>query len=227
MKIGIFGTGIVGRALAARLVELGHDVVIGTRDPVNTHARTETDQMGNPPFHSWLEQNQQVKLGVFADAAAHGEIVVNATNGAGSLAALEAAGAENLNGKILIDIANPLDYSRGMPPSLFVCNTDSLGEQIQRAFPLLKVVKTLNTMNAFLMVNPGLLANGKHSVFLSGNDPSAKAVVSDLLRSFGWEDINDLGDITTARGTEMYLPLWIRMWGAFQKPMFQIKVVRE
>ena len=226
MNIGVLGTGSVGRTISAKLVELGHSIVIGTREPSETLARTESDRMGNPPLSAWLEQNPKVRLGTFAEAAAHGEIVMNATNGNGSLDALKAAGEGNLNGKILIDISNPLDGSRGMPPSLFISNTNSLGEQIQRLFPDLKVVKTLNTMNARLMADPRMLANGDHSVFVSGNDPAAKAAVSELLRTFGWEDIIDLGDITTARGPEMYMPIWLRLWGAFQKPIFQFKVVR-
>lgn len=226
MNIGVLGTGIVGRTITARLIELDHSVVIGTREPAKTLSRTESDGMGNPPLSVWLEHNPKVKLGTFAEAATHAEIVFNATNGDGSLDALKAAGETNLNGKVLIDISNPLDGSRGMPPSLFVSNTDSLGEQIQRTFPNVTVVKALNTMNARLMANPRLLANGDHSVFVSGNDADAKATVNELLRTFGWEDIIDLGDITTARGPEMYLPIWLRLWGSLQTPMFQFKVVR-
>ena len=226
MNIGILGTGIVGRTLAIKLVELGHPVVIGTRDPDQTLAQAEPDRMGNPPFNTWLKQNNQVVLGTFTVAAAHGEVVVNATNGSGTLDALRAAGEANLDGKILIDISNPLDFSKGMPPSLFISNTDSLAEEIQRTFPTLKVVKTLNTMNALIMVNPRQLKDGSHSVFVSGDDPAAKEKVSELLRTFGWEDIIDLGDITSARGMEMYLPLWLRLWGALGTGQLNIKVVR-
>jgi predicted dinucleotide-binding enzyme len=226
MKIGVFGTGIVGRTIAARLVELGHSVSMGTRSPADTLARSGPDPMGNEPVSAWLKQHPQIKLVPYAEAAREGEILVNATNGSGSLDALRAAGEGNLNGKILMDISNPLDFSRGMPPTLFISNTDSLGEQIQRTFANLKVVKTLNTMNAQLMVNPRSLADGNHTVFLSGNDAGAKETVTTLLRSFGWKDILDLGDIGTARGVEMYLPVWLRMWSALQIPSFQIKVVR-
>lgn len=214
MNIGILGSGMVGQTLAAKLADLGHAVMIGTRNPAK--------------LQEWLGQvNHTVKTGSFADTAAHGEIVINATAGGASLAALEAAGAENLQGKILIDIANPLDFSQGMPPSLLTSNTDSLGEQIQRAFPTLRVVKTLNTLAAPLMVDPGQLADGDHHLFVSGNDTGAKAEVSNFLkRAFGWKNIIDLGDITTARGTEMLLPLWVRLWGAFGTPMFNIKIVR-
>ena len=143
-----------------------------------------------------------------------------------SIAALEAAGRDNLAGKVLLDIANPLDFSQGFPPSLFVSNTDSLGEQIQAAFPELKVVKSLNTMNAFLMVDPRQLADGDHTVFVSGNDAEAKKTVTGLLESFGHTDVIDLGDISTARGTEMLLPIWMRLYGALNNPMFNFKIVR-
>jgi predicted dinucleotide-binding enzyme len=226
MQLGILGSGTVGRTIGARLVELGHDVTIGTRDVASTLARTEPDMYGNPPFNIWQQQHPQVRLGAFADAAAFGAVVINATNGAASLEALGLAGAANLDGKVLIDIANPLDFSQGMPPSLFVSNTDSLGEQIQRAFPNVKVVKTLNTMNTFLMAHPQHLAQGDHTVFVSGNDAEAKAQVTDILRAFGWADVIDLGDISTARGTEMLLPIWLRLWGAMGTGLFNIKVVR-
>jgi hypothetical protein len=162
-----------------------------------------------------------------AEAAAHGEILFNATNGRGSLEALALAGEANMHGKILIDISNPLDFSHGMPPSLFISNTDSLGEQIQHAYPQVRVVKTLNTVTASLMVNPGQLADGDHQLFVSGNDAQAKAQVVNLLTDwFGWKHILDLGDITAARATEMYLPIWLRLWGALGTGVFNVKVVR-
>jgi len=221
MKIGILGTGMVGKTLAAKLASLGHDVMIGTRDPGATMARASDG------FPGWHGQNPTVALGTFADTARHGELVINALSGQATLEALGAAGEEHLAGKILIDISNPLDFSRGMPPSLFVSNTDSLGEQIQRAFPRTRVVKTLNTVNANLMVAPSLLADGEHTLFMSGDDPTAKVVVAGHLRDwFGWKDVLDLGDITTARGTEMYLPLWVRLWGTLKTPSFSVRVVR-
>ena len=226
MKIGVLGTGPVGQAIGAKLSELGHSITIGTRDPASTLARTALDLFGNPPFKIWREKHSGIELGTFAQAAAHGELVVNCTRGAGSLEVLEAAGQKNLAGKVLIDIADPLDFSKGMPPSLTVCNTDSLGEQIQRAFPQTKVVKTLNTMNAYVMVGPKQLADGAHTVFVSGNDGAAKETVTKLLESFGWRDIVDLGDITTARGTEMMLPIWLRVFAATKNPMFSFKLVR-
>lgn len=226
MKIGVLGTGTVGRVIGARFVALGHDVAMGTRNVDTLLASTEANQVTQETFADWHAKNPEVSLGSFAEAAEHGELLVNATNGEGSLDALRAAGEANLDGKVLIDIANPLDLSQGMPPSLFVSNTDSLGEQIQRAFPRLKVVKALNTMNAFVMADPSLIAAGEHTVFVSGNDVQAKARVTEILRSFGWRHVLDLGDITTARGTEMYLPLWLRIWGALGTGTFNIAVVQ-
>jgi 8-hydroxy-5-deazaflavin:NADPH oxidoreductase len=225
MKIAVLGTGMVGRALAARLSGLGHDVTIGTRDPAATLARTEPDGMGNPPFSAWASEHTEVRLAVLAEAAADAELIVNATNGSGAVPALEQAGAGHLAGKVLIDIANPLDFSQGFPPTLFVKDTDSLGEQIQRAFPHARVVKTLNTMNANLMVDPASLGV-ESSVFVSGNDAAAKATVTELLESFGHTDIIDLGDISTARGTEMLLPVWLRLMGALDTAAFNFKIVR-
>lgn len=226
MKISVLGTGPVGQAIAARLAAVGHAVFVGTRAPDATLARTDKDLFGNPPFKDWREKNSGIQLGTFAQAGAHGEMIVNATGGAVSLEAVKAAGERNLAGKILVDVANPLDFSRGMPPSLTVCNDDSLGEQLQRALPETKVVKTLNTMNAYLMVEPRQLADAGHTVFVSGNDDGAKKTVSGLLESFGWRDIVDLGDITTARGTEMVVALWARVFMATQTPIFQFKLVR-
>jgi hypothetical protein len=226
MQMAVLGTGMVGRALAARLVELGHEVIVGTRDVRATMARTDVDAMGNPPFQVWAEANPRVKVASFAEAAGPSEIIVNATSGDSSIAALTAAGEANLAGKVLLDVANPLDYSAGMPPTLFVKDTDSLGEQIQREFPAAKVVKGLNTMNAYLMADPKQLAGGDFSVFLAGDDADAKATVTDLLRSFGHTDVIDIGDITAARGPEMLLPLWIRLWNALSTPMIGFKIVR-
>lgn len=181
---------MVGQAISARLAELGHDVMIGTRDP---------NKLGE-----WHESHPDVKIGSFAGTAGHGEIVFNATNGAASLDVLNLAGESNLNGKVLVDISNPLDFSMGMPPSLLVSNTDSLGEQIQRAHPQVKVVKTLNTVTANVMAYRQQVADGDHHMFVSGNDVQPKVQVIDILKSFGWIHILDLGDITTARGTEMF-----------------------
>lgn len=225
MKIAVLGTGMVGQAVAARLFGLSHDVTVGTRDPEQTLGRTDPDAMGNPPFSAWAADHPQVRVATFASAAAQAEMVVNATNGAGALPALQQAGAEHLAGKVLIDISNPLDFSNGFPPTLFVKDTDSLGEQIQRTFPQARVVKTLNTMTAALMVHPDLLGEDS-SVFVSGDDAEAKSTVADLLKSLGHRDIIDLGDISTARGTEMMLPIWLRLMGALGTPAFNFKIAR-
>lgn len=227
MNIGILGTSVVSQTISGKLVELGHNVVVGTRDVATTLARTDPHPLGLPPFSVWLQQHPGANVGTFADAAKHAEIVINATNGMGSLEALNQASEAHLGGKILMDIANPLDFSKGMPPTLSVCNTDSLGEQIQRAYPHVKVVKTLNTVTASLMVNPRQLADGDHHIFVSGNDAQAKVHVADLLTTwFGWKHIIDLGDITTARGTEMYVPIWLRLWGALGTGVFNIQVIK-
>jgi predicted dinucleotide-binding enzyme len=212
MRIAVLGTGIVGRTLAARLAGLSHEVAIGTRDPGQTRARTDPDAMGNPPFAAWHTEHAEVTLLPYPEAAAGAELVINATAGTGSLQALRDAGVANVEGKIIADVANPLDFSRGFPPTLDPVNTESLGEQIQRAFPSARVVKTLNTMNCLVMVEPSRVP-GDHAVFLCGNDGDAKKTVSELLASFGWPPaaVTDLGDIRGARGTEMVLPLWLRL----------------
>jgi 8-hydroxy-5-deazaflavin:NADPH oxidoreductase len=212
--------------MAAALTVLGHDVLMGTRDPQATMARTGEGGRGGTPFARWHAEHAAVLLSTFAEAAAGSDIIVNATNGTGSLDALAAAGASNLAGKIIVDLANPLDSSQGFPPSLNPVNTDSLGEQIQRTFPGAHVVKTLNTMNAAIMVDPASVAGGDHSVFVSGNDAGAKTVVVDLLAELGHRDIIDLGDITTARGAEMILPIWLRLWGALGNADFNFKIAR-
>lgn len=227
MKITVLGTGIVGQTIAAKLDTLGHDVRVGTRDPAATLARQEKGQYGNPSFSEWAAAHPRVKVATFAGAAAHGQVVLNALSGGGTLEALDAAGADNLAGKVLVDISNPLDFSKGFPPTLLVSNTDSLGEQVQRRFPATRVVKTLNTVNAQLMVDPGLLAGAEHTMFVAGNDTDARRQVGGWLREwFGWKDVIELGDITMARGMEMYLPLWVRIFGAVNTPMFSIRVVR-
>ena len=213
MKYGVLGTGMVGSAISNRLAELGHEVMIGTREPSKSGDKLKS-------------KNEAVKVGTFAEAAAFGEIIFNATNGAGSLEALNLADESNLNGKVLVDISEPLDFSNGMPPSLFVSNTGSLGEKIQHAFPKVKVVKTLNTVTAHVMTYPQHVANGDHHVFLSGNDAQAKQQVADILKSFGWIHILDLGDITTARATEMYIAIWLRLWGALGTGMFNVKIMK-
>lgn len=213
MRYGVLGTGMVGQAIAGRLVEVGHDVVMGSRSAGNERAAAWAAAAGD-----------RAATGTFADAAAFGEIVVNATAGDASMEVLRAAGQEHLDGKVVVDVANPLDHAT-WPPTLTVVNTDSLGEQIQRAFPAARVVKTLNTMNAAVMVRPDRVP-GTHAVFVCGDDPAAKDEVRGLLSAFGWtaDQILDLGDITAARGTEMYLALWLRLLGPVGDAPFNIAV---
>jgi predicted dinucleotide-binding enzyme len=217
MKIGILGTGMVGNAIATKLLQLAHQVMMGSRT-----ANSEAGQ-------KWLDSvDGKAQIGTFTDAAAFGEIIFDCTNGANSLAALRQAGVANLREKILIQVGNPLDTSKGMPPTLTVCNTDSLGEQVQREFPDVRVVKALNTVNCDIMVAPSRVP-GDHNLFICGNDATAKREVIDrLCEWFGWKvgNIIDLGDITNSRGTEMFLALWVRLWGVIGTPHFNIHVVR-
>lgn len=220
--MGVLGTGMVGQALASKLVELGHDVMMGSR------------QAGNEKAVAWVAAAGQAagtggaaREGSFADAAAHGEAVVNATGGMVSLDALRMAGGENLSGKVLIDVSNPLDFSQGMPPTLGVCNDDSVGEQIQREFPDAKVVKAFNTVNCGVMVDPGIVP-GDHNLFIAGNDEAAKFHVRHVAEAFGWkhENVIDLGDITASRGLEMYVILWLRMAQASGGWQINVRLVK-
>ena len=213
MKIGILGTGVTGQTLGSKLVHLGHDVMLGSRDEANPTAVTWAKDMGHNALY-----------GSFMNAAEFGEIIFNCTLGAASLESLQMAGERNLNGKVLIDTSNPLDRSTDTW-RLTVCNTDSLGEQIQREFPGAKVVKSLNTVNANVMVDPNKLIE-KTDVFVSGNDIEAKATVVRILKEwFGWREVIDLGDITTARSVEMYVLLWHDMRRAISSQRFNIKLV--
>jgi predicted dinucleotide-binding enzyme len=227
MKVAVIGTGMVGRALAGRLARLGHDVVVGTRDVQQTLARTQPDAKGTPSYAHWQHDHSDVRLATFADAGAHAEVVVNATAGAASLLSLQAVGAANLNGKVLVDLAVPLDYSHGRPPRLMYANTDSLGERIQSAFPGAHVVKTLNTMYFEVMVDPSRVP-GHHNVFVAGNAIAAKGVVKDLLRQFGWPEsaIVDLGGMEAARATEMYVPLLFSLMGALGTSDLNMAILR-
>ncbi len=216
MRIGVLGTGMVGETIAGKLVEVGHEVKMGSREA------------GNEKAVAWAEgAGEAASEGTFADAAEFGELVVNSTSGMHSLEALEAAGAANLAGKTLLDTANPLDFSGGFPPTLSIVNDDSLGEAIQRAFPDANVVKSLNTVNAGVMTDPSALGE-QTNIFICGDDSGAKAQVMELLETFGWlsGDIIDLGDITAARAVEMYLPIWLRLMGALDGPQFNIRLVR-
>lgn len=227
MRVGVLGTGIVGRTLSGGLAGLGHEVVLGTRDPSATRARAEPDPYGTV-LPDWLAEHPTIQLGTFADAAAHGEMVVNATAGQASLAALAEAGSAHLAGKVLLDVSNDLDFSGGFPPLVGATPADSLAERIQRAHPEARVVKSLNTLTAALMTTPDRLADGEHTVFVSGDDPDAKASVTALLRAFGWRDIIDLGPLASARSTELLMPMWLSLLGALGLPPseFQFRIVR-
>jgi 8-hydroxy-5-deazaflavin:NADPH oxidoreductase len=227
MKVAVLGTGSVGQTIANRLAGLGHEVVIGTRDVAESKLRKTADAFGNPAIGEWIENNPTIKLVTFSEAATFGEIIFNCTKGVYGIEALTLAGKENLDGKIIVDISNPLDFSKGMPPTLTICNDNSLGEEIQKHFPNAKVVKALNTMWCGLMVNPTMIGGGDHSTFVCGNDQEAKTEVKTILKSFGWTENNilDLGDITNSRGTEMYLPLWVRIFSVTQNGAYNIKIV--
>jgi predicted dinucleotide-binding enzyme len=217
VRYGVLGTGTAGQTIATKLVGLGNEVMMGSR------------QAGGEKATAWAASAGELgSESTFKDAAAFGERIVNATAGGASLSVLESAGADNLAGKLLIDIANPLDFSRGMPPTLSVCNDDSLGEQIQRAHPDARVVKTLNTVNSAVMVDPSMFEQST-AIFVCGNDEAAKRDATELLESFGWlsQDIVDLGDIGAARGMEMFLPLWLRLYGAAGKAQFNIRIVQS
>ena len=214
MKIAVLGTGVVGRTIASKLVEAGHAVCMGSRTPDNATGAAWAAEAGD-----------RACSGTFADAAGNADAVFNCTKGLHALDALRLAGADNLDGKILVDVSNPLDFSQGFPPTLSICNDDSLAEAIQREFPGAKVVKALNTMNCAVMVDPGKVPDS--DVFVSGDDADARATVAGWLKDwFGWAAPIELGDITTARGTEQWLPLWVRLFAAFGDADFNLKIVR-
>jgi 8-hydroxy-5-deazaflavin:NADPH oxidoreductase len=216
MKIGVIGTGIVGRTLATGLRTAGHEVSIGTRNPQETLSRSD--------FEGW--DTGQIPIQEIRQTADTAELIFNATIGSASLEALSVAGAAALDSKILVDVANPLDFSKGFPPTLTIVNDDSLAEQIQAQFPGARVVKALNTVNAEVMANPSSLSNGEHSAFVCGNDEAAKSTVKQVLSELGWRDIIDLGDLSNARGLEMYLALWVRLYAALGTPNFNLHIKR-
>ena len=223
MKIGIIGSGVVAQTLGSKLIGLGHDLILGTRDP----GKLDDKKMLGATLREWKSQTGgRAKIGTFQEAAAHGELLINATSGVVSLEALKLAAAEKVGSKVLLDVANELDSSKGMPPRVLASQERCLAEKLAAAFPNLKVVKSLNTISAPVMVDPQALGGGDHTVFVSGNDAGAKATVVGLLKSFGWTDVLDLGDLATARGPEMYLAMWVRLWGATQTGQLNIKVVR-
>lgn len=218
MKIAVLGTGMVGQQLARKLVTLGHEVMMGSRTKDNEKSAAFVAEAGD-----------NASAGTFEDAVKHAEqLVLNCTAGAHAVAAVEAGGADNYDGKILVDVTNPLDFSGGFPPKLTVMNDDSLAEQLQRAVPKAKVVKALNTLANDLMVDPGKLKGGEHDLFVCGDDDEAKAVVTGFLKEqFGWKHIIDLGALSNARGTEAWLLMWTRLYAALGTGEFNIKIVKN
>ena len=222
---GVLGTGTVGRTFAGKLIALGHDVRMGTRDVSAAKARTEPDREGQESLAAWLETTPAVELVTFADAVGDTVAIVNATAGMTALDTLRAVPHEALEDRILIDVANPLDFSTG-ELGLTVSVSDSLGETLQRTFPGIRVVKAFNMMTAAVMVDPASVGGGDHTMFIAGNHDGAKAFVTELAWSFGWRDVRDLGDIAAARGMEAYLLLWLRGMQTFGTPMFNVKLVQ-
>ena len=227
MKITVLGTGMVGQVMAEKLISLDHEVIMGTRKVQETLSRTKSDQRTGKTFSEWHKEYPGIILSNYEELPDDSELYINATSGGGSLEALSAVGHSKLSGKVLIDISNPLDFSQGFPPTLWVCNDDSLAERIQREFPETQVVKSLNTMNCSIMVEPSLIT-GDHNVFMNGNEDSAKAKVKSLLMEFGWKESNiiDMGDISTARGTEMILPIWVRLYGSYGHGNFNFHIAK-
>jgi predicted dinucleotide-binding enzyme len=215
MKIGMLGTGMVGETLGTKFVQLGHQVKMGSRSANNESAG------------KWASKNgSNASIGTFAEATAFGEIVFLCLKGDAELEVVRSVGAGVFLSKIVVDVSNPLDFSRGMPPSLSICNTNSLGEEVQKALPSAKVVKTLNIVNCEVMIEPGK-AGEQPTMFICGNDAEAKGRVTALLKTLGWTDIIDLGDITKSRSTEMLLPVWLSLMQTLGHPYFGFKVVRQ
>jgi predicted dinucleotide-binding enzyme len=220
MNIGVLGTGVVGETIASALTAKGHNVRMGSRSANNEKAA------------AWVKKsNDHATQGDFNDAATFGEIVFLCLNGEYALDAVRSIDGDNVMHKIVVDLTNPLDFSKGMPPRLIdgMSNSTSLGEQIQEALPGAHVVKALNTVTANLMVNPKLVSNGDHNLFVCGNNADAKNKVKHfLVDAFGWKPDNliDLGGIQSARTTEAYVPFWVSMMQALGSPMFNVKVVK-
>jgi len=228
MNVGIIGSGFVAQTLGEQLLTVGQQVMISARDPDVPKDLGERGVL--PAADAWAtaqyDQGRPAAAGTFAEAATFGELLINATAGTGSLAAFGAVDEGDVDGKILVDLCNPLDFSRGMPPRLSVCNDDSIAEQLQAAHPGARVVKALNTVTVAVMVDPGQLGE-ETDLFVAGNDPDARKWVADTVLTdwLGWTRIVDLGDLTAARGLEMYLPLWLRLWGATGTPLLNVRLV--
>lgn len=216
MNIGILGTGMVGTAIASKLISLGHNVRLGSRTSPNEKA------------DAWVSKHtSNASAGTFKDAAEFGEVIFICTSGEHTLEAVESAGKKSFSGKTVIDVTNPLDFSKGMPPFLIpgLSNTNSLGEEIQKAIPDANVVKSLNTVNCEIMVNPGKLSEDT-IIFVGGNNQESKKTATEILKSFGWKDIIDLGDITSSRTTEMIIPFWVKIMSTLNTAQFNFKIVK-
>lgn len=212
MRIAVLGTGMVGRTLAPAFARSGHDVVMGTRSPDVTSKRDD-----------W---GVRLPLLAYGEVAVGADLVVNATNGLASLAVLDEVGSDVLADRVLLDVANPLSFAGGFPPTLTVKDTDSLAEQIQRAFPRTRVVKSLNTVNCGVMVNPQRVGDGRTTMFVAGDDAEARATVMALLEEFGWRDVIEFEELSAARGMEMWLPMWVRLMSRLGTADFNLEIVR-
>jgi predicted dinucleotide-binding enzyme len=219
MNIGVLGTGVVGRTIGTALTEKGHNVRLGSRTMHNDNAADWVKKSNNHATH-----------GDFNDAATFGELVFFCLKGEFALDAIAALDPDNLAGKILVDVSNPLDFSQGMPPGILPrFSGTSLGEEIQKALPGTAVVKTLNTVTCSVMVDPKQVSHGDHSIFICGNDSDARNKIKHfLVDNFGWkpDHILDLGPISSARTTEAYVPFWVSIMQSLGTPVFNIKVVR-
>lgn len=207
MKVGIFGTGNVGRTIAEKFASEGNEVMIGTRDVEDTLAKTEPDAMGNPAYKAWQKNNLRVKLGSFEDTAKFGELIVISTSGNAAKKAIELGGKENFSGKIVIDMTNPVESS--VPPKYYGEFGNSIGEQVQHLLPEAKVVKTFNQMGVQIVVNPQR-EDGDPVLFLAGNDTEAKLQVSEIAKKWGWKEVVDFGDISQSFWLETLVMLWIQ-----------------
>lgn len=225
MQITILGTGVVGRTLASKLIAEGHSVTIGTRDPALKRRSKETFGERAITFEQWLDEHPELELLPFSECVRNADVVFNCTPGLMTLTILTGIPERDFTDVVVVDVSNPLDFSKGMPPSLNPVNTDSLGEQIQHYLPKAFVVKALNTVNYRVMVDPAILGD-KHQLFVCGDHPEAKKKLASLLQEFGWleSQILDLGDLTHARGMEMMLPLWVGVWQVLGTTRFNFGV---
>ncbi len=201
-RVGVLGTGEVGRRLAAGFRSRGHDVMIGSREP------------GKPELREWLSgDGAGIEAGTFAQAAAHGELLVLAVLGNAAEEAIADARPDNFDGKVVIDTMNPLDFSSGFPPKLSITGEDSLGERIQRGLPDAKVVKAFNIIGNPYFVDPNL-SEGRPTMLIAGEDEPAKRIVRDVLTDFGWSDVVDIGGIEGSRELEAICIAWVKIGGA-------------